>query len=595
MKRSLIAFLLAAWVAGAGKEPYLSPYSLAASADGSKIYVGCATAGRVVIFDTAARKVVGSIPVPASPTGLELAPDGARLYVACAAPASSIAIIDTATARLAGTLRAGHTAMSPVVSPDGKRLYISNRFNNNVAAIDLATRKEVWRAAVVREPFAAALTPDGKLLLVANHLPAGPADGDYIAAVVSVVDTAAGKEVNQIALPNGSSSVAGIAISPDGRYAAVTHILGRINLPPTQVERGWMNTNALSIIDVPKRALLNTVLLDGVDSGAANPWGVSWSRDGKRIAVTHAGTHELSVIDAPGLLGKLAKAAAPAEVPNDLAFMLGIQTRIKLEGKGPRAVTLVGNTAYVANYFSDSLSIVDLESKSQTTLLLGPAQSPSIARRGELLFHDATIGFQGWQSCSSCHPGARSDAMHWDLLNDGIGNPKNTKSMLYSHRTPPAMSQGVRETAEEAVRAGIQHILFATRPEEDAQAIDEYLKSLRPVPSPYLVDGKLGPAALRGKKLFFDKKVGCSSCHARELYTDLHHYDVGTKGPNDQNPEFDTPTLIENWRTAPYLHDGRSATMLDVLKKDNPHDKHGKTSHLSPGQLADLAEFVLSL
>ena len=82
------------------------------------------------------------------------------------------------------------------------------------------------------------------------------------------------------------------------------------------------------------------------------------------------------------------------------------------------------------------------------------------------------------------------------------------------------MSQGVRESAEVAVRAGITHIQFAVRPEEDAVAIDEYLKTLQPVPSPYLVDGKLSDAAKRGKALFFSERVGCATCHPEPLYTD---------------------------------------------------------------------------
>ena len=51
-------------------------------------------------------------------------------------------------------------------------------------------------------------------------------------------------------------------ISPDGKYVYATHILARYQMPTTQLERGWMNTNALSIIDVEARKLLNTVLLD---------------------------------------------------------------------------------------------------------------------------------------------------------------------------------------------------------------------------------------------------------------------------------------------------------------------------------------------
>ena len=70
-----------------------------------------------------------------------------------------------------------------------------------------------------------------------------------------------------IRLPNGSSSVRGICISPDGKQVYVTHILSRYQMPTTQLDRGWMNTNTLSIIDVQTKKLLNTVLLDDVDLG----------------------------------------------------------------------------------------------------------------------------------------------------------------------------------------------------------------------------------------------------------------------------------------------------------------------------------------
>ena len=33
-----------------------------------------------------------------------------------------------------------------------------------------------------------------------------------------------------------------------------------------------MNTNAATIIDLARMAILNTVLLDNIDRGAANPW-----------------------------------------------------------------------------------------------------------------------------------------------------------------------------------------------------------------------------------------------------------------------------------------------------------------------------------
>ena len=75
----------------------------------------------------------------------------------------------------------------------------------------------------------------------------------------------------------------------------------------------------------------------------------------------------------------------------------------------------------------------------------------------------------------------------------------------------------------------------------------------------------------------------------------LKKYDVGTGRDREENLEFDTPMLIELWRSAPYLHDGRAVTMKDVLTKDNHDDKHGRTSNLTAEQINDLVQFVLSL
>jgi cytochrome c peroxidase len=179
-------------------------------------------------------------------------------------------------------------------------------------------------------------------------------------------------------------------------------------------------------------------------------------------------------------------------------------------------------------------------------------------------------------------------------LNDGIGNPKNTKSLLLAHNTPPAMSLGVRDTPESAVRAGIKHILFAEQPEEVASSINGYLTSLKPVSSPYLEHGRLSKSAKRGEKVF--ARAGCAACHPPPLYTDLHQYDVDTRAQFDRSTDkFDTPTLVEIWRTAPYLHDGSAVTIRDIVTDRNCLDQHGKTSNLSNGEIDDLCAFLLSL
>jgi YVTN family beta-propeller protein len=493
-----------------------------------------------------------------------------------------------------------------VVSPDAAKLYVGARFNNAVLVIDLATKAEVARIPVTLEPVALALTPDGKSLVVANHLPAQAADQDYVSAKVDIIDTATNAVAGTIQLPNGSTGLRGACVSPDGAYAYITHILGRYQLPTTQLERGWMNTNALSIINVAEKKLVNTVLLDDVDLGAANPWAVTCTADGRFVCVTHAGTHELSVIDRAAMHEKMDKVAAgekvsevsltPDDVPNDLSFLVGLRKRIKLTGNGPRGFAVIGTNAYIAEYFTDTLGVVDFNPDGvprPKSIAMGPEQPLSVVRKGEMFFNDAALCFQHWQSCASCHPDGRVDGLNWDLLNDGIGNPKNTKNMLLAHQTPPAMVSGIRGDAETAVRAGIKHIQFAVRPEEDAVAIDEYMKAMKPTPSPYLVNGELSEAAKRGQVVF--DKAACATCHPAPLYTNLEKFNVGTGKGREKDWEFDTPTLVEAWRTAPYLHDGRSATLKDVLTKDNPEDKHGTTSGLTEQEINDLTEFLLSL
>ena len=243
------------------------------------------------------------------------------------------------------------------------------------------------------------------------------------------------------------------------------------------------------------------------------------------------------------------------------------------------------------------INVVELASDREQsgTIALGPKPKWSQERRGEFLFNDATNCFQQWQSCASCHPDARADALNWDLTNDGVGNPKNTKSMLLAHRTPPAMVTGVRPNAEAAVRAGIEHILFADLREGDARAIDAYLDSLRPVPSPRLVDRRLSAAAKRGRRLFESPLVGCAGCHPAPLYTDLKRHEMGDPGPYDLTTRFDTPTLIEAWRTAPYLHDGRYTTVKQLLIEGKHGLGGGRLERFSEQDIDDLVEFVLSL
>lgn len=592
--------LVQAWWPGAKSVSYYSPCAVVATGDGREVFVAEYGANQVVGVDLVSGTLQRVIPLRLPPSGLALDAKAGVLYVTLESAEGQVAMIDVARGKIVDRISVGHTPLGPAVSADGKLLAVCNRFNNNVSLIDVASRKELGRVAVPREPVAAAFTPDGRRLVVANHLPAMPANGDYLASAVSLVDPVSRLVVTNLMLPNGSTGLRGLCVSPDGRYAYVTHTLGRYQLPTTQLERGWMNTSAISIVDLQAGKMLVTVLLDDVDQGAANPWGVACTADGKTLCVAQAGTHEISVIDLVALHERLEKVAkgekvgvslSLADIPNDLSFLVGIRQRVKLPGNGPRGLCLAGDVAVAGLYFGDELAVVPLKAENRVArqVSLGPKAPLSNERKGEMFFNDAQFCFQEWQSCASCHPDGRADGLNWDLLNDGIGNPKNTKNMLLCFQTPPSMSLGIRDNAAMGVRAGLKFIQFAVRPEEDARAIDEYLTKMKPVPSPYLNHGRLSAAARRGRAVF--ERVGCATCHPDPFYTDLQGYNLDMGEGIDQGKSFDTPTLVECWRTAPYFHDGRTDTMKEALLKYN----HRNITALPPQELDDLVDYVLSL
>lgn len=589
-------------VHGEQRPRWLGPSALAVSPDGKTLYVAAADAHQVLWVDLAFGVVVRRIAVPAPPAGLTLVPDGSQLIVVCSGPQSAVEFRAADSGRLLHTLPAGHTATAPVLSPDGTRLYVCNRFQNDVLVIDLQGRKEIARVPAVREPVAAAITPDGQTLVVANHLPLARTDDPYggeVCAAVTMVDTRT-LRAEHVPLAHGSNSLRGMRVAPDGRHAVVTHLLSNFQKVPFRVDMGWIQTNVVSILDVPGRRLVSTIGMDEQDLGAANPWDIVWSADGRTVCVSLSGTHEVCMLASDELFSSDARRTMSPMMgvwPIYPTLGTSMWRRVALPGQGPRAMAAAGSRVYIAEYFSDTVAVIDLaagEPRQVSTLRLGPVPEFTPERRGEMLFHDAHLCYQRWQSCASCHPDARTDGLNWDLMNDGVGNPKNTKSLLWSHRTPPAMAEGVRMSAEEAVRSGIRHILFSERPEEEAAAIDAYLKSLEPAPSPRLVNGGLSLAAQRGRQLFQSARLGCATCHPEPLYTDLRSHHVGSRSLADASDRFDTPTLVELWRTAPYLHDGRYLTLHELFREGR-HGLHRPQQELTDQELDDLVEFLLSL
>ena len=125
----------------------------------------------------------------------------------------------------------------------------------------------------------------------------------------------------------------------------------------------------------------------------------------------------------------------------------------------------------------------------------------------------------------------------------------------------------------------------------------------------------LSESALRGWNIF--QEIKCTNCHDGVLFTDQQYHNVGigmdlkepdpgrskvTNKPEDTGA-FMTPTLRDIAKSAPYFHDGSTATLeeaLDIMLaggKPNEHlDKKNLQPHkLLPAQREDLLNFLRAL
>ena len=580
----LVVGVLFPWWSDAqeSKEPWF--ITDVAVGDAGQVILSCWGDKSLKITDPQGRQVVKTIPLQQTPTGV-IAKEG-KAYVSCFDTRGEIVTVDLKEGKIVNTVPVGAGAEAPAWSKEEDKIFVCNRFAGTVSEVDVKNGKVTREVKVLREPSKVVVSPDGKYLFVANALPAQRADVDYVACCVSVIDLASFQKVKDIRLENGSNALRGATLSPDGKYLFVSHNLGRFTVPTSQLQQGWMNTNAMSVVDVASLEFKGAVLLDEPERGAAGVWGVECTPG--YLIVSHSGTHEISVIDYPELIKKFEAYPDKMALNYDLHFLYGIRERIALKGNGPRNFIVRDQEVIVPMFFSDDLNRYDLNTKQLSEVALNPGRQETMAQKGERIFNDAAFCFQNWQSCNGCHPGdARTDGMNWDLMNDGVGNSKNCKSLLLSLETPPCMISGIRANAHVANRAGFKYIQFMELKEEDAACVDAYVASLKPVPSPYLVDGELSEKAKKGRKVF--ERLKCDACHSGPYYTDMKMHRIGEDIEFEQG--WDTPTLIEVWRTAPYLFDGRAATMEEVFGVY----KHGVDKKLSKTDLDALVEYVNSL
>ena len=128
----------------------------------------------------------------------------------------------------------------------------------------------------------------------------------------------------------------------------------------------------------------------------ATPFGIKVTSDDETLVVTAAGSDKLFTMDAAS------------------GSVLG---RVDV-GAVPRGVALDGPHAYVMNAVDNSVSVVDLSSRADPslvgTIVMDDPTHP-VVRRGRAAFNDANASTTGTFSCESCHPDGGADQLLWIL------------------------------------------------------------------------------------------------------------------------------------------------------------------------------------
>jgi len=468
----------------------------------------------------------------------------------------------------------------------------------------LIRRPDVEDAARVRQsigvdsnPQALAITPDSKTVLVACDS-TGPADRQ-----VCVVDAETGR-MSCRGIP-GSSNLRGIAVDPRGKFALAVHLVHKSHLPSTQIEQGWVFTNALTWLSLDGPEIVVTVPLDLRTQAFANPEGVAIAPDGLKAFVTHAGADLVSLIDLKVLRDVVNELTSGAGAPGayqstDFRLTRRYVTRRIAVGANPRGIAISADGKYVAvaNRLDDSISLIDTRTDAVTATisLLRSGEKPladrdALIRQGERLFHSGALSFAGQFSCASCHPDGHTDGLNWDLPADGFNNFLNTKSLRGNAYTAPYGWQGTSATLRDRFTGTLRHLFQHEPTATEAGALEAYLVMLEHPAQNDKPSSERAAGIARGRELFVGA-AGCATCHAGEKFTDRGLHDVGTD-PSGQT--FDTPTLLGIATAPPYLHDGRAPTLAAVFGEFNAAGLHGQARDLTAGQLADLMLFLKSL
>ncbi len=564
---------------------------LAVSEDGQLMATANRDNGSVSLVDLAARKTLREIPVGHHPESVTFLGPSHRLAVTVYGD-DVVKILDADTGELQTTFEVADEPYGLAATSDGKKLYVTCEYPGQVCEYDVESGRS--------RTFAAGAMPRGIALAeVQQRLYVT----EYLTCNVLAISTETGEIVDRWLGTASENLSRQIAVHPTRTKAYVPHIRSRIT-----VDKGeGAIVPFVTVVDTEggKGRRRKPIAMDGFHRVfvVANPWEVALSKDGSRLAAVFAGTDDVYA----------------CQVLDDDYKEIVFEKVLRV-GHNPRAAQFSpdGRELYVFNSLDFAVDVFDTNTwKRAATIPVSANPLSDDVHRGKILFYTALQPMVGarWISCSSCHPDGDPDGRTWHNA-EGLRNTMSLAGMAWTHPIHWSADRDEVQDFEITVRSPLMQGrgLVAGRIHEalgqpnkglsaDLDALSAYSNTHKIPLSPHAKRG-LSDAAKRGKELFFAKATGCAECHNGAYFCDSrpqspfrkHNVGTGNDDPSETlGPDYDTPTLLGVYRSAPYLHHGRAATLDEVLTKYNPDDKHGKTSQLKPEQISDLVEFLKSL
>jgi len=605
------------------QETYLSPLEITVASNGRRLYVTAEESDLLLVIDAERGQVVERIPVGRFPHSVVLSRDERHAYVSNRY-ANTVTDVDLAAARVARELAVGAGPAGMALDREGRFLYVANSISNDISIVDLQSGTESARLTAGQNPHAVALVPGGNEILVSNRISNPVPFRTPPVTEVTVVD-AGGQRIAQRIQFQSAHLIEGVDFTPGGDLALVTLVRPKNLLPATQIERGWLLTYGVGVIERRARETngdggreaghVRQLLLDDLESSYADPYDIVVTPDGRRAFVSHSGADAISVLDLDSLRAVLREAAG-ADAAEGQANHFGLSARYVVKRiatrENPKGLALApdGTRLYVAERLADRIAVMSVGRLEVVgSIDLGGPERSTMVRRGERLFHSAGNTLRRQFSCRSCHPEGHTDALSYDLEPDGVGrNVVNNMTLRGLEGLAPYKWVGTNPSLYR--QCGFRFAKWLTRTEtyaeDDLYALVAYIRSLRHSPNAFrAATGALTPAQERGR-MVFERAVTnggrpippanrCSTCHPPPRFTNRQKFDVGTKGPTDSIGSFDTPALNNLYENAPFLHDGRAATLEEIWTRFGAEDRHGVVNDLNKRQLNDLIEYLKTL